>query len=211
MSEQKKEQESPKKKLESGSTPGMLKDPFGLTKQAEKPDMLQQPLRAGHTPGMLKNPFSKKKRERQRYVPVQSTTPRHKADMKRILPPPQEPHWYRIAKPMFEKARVEKNLTDEQIEFIKELAKLMPRLLVKGDGPSFPDIISTEDAEVAVFLESKQNMKWIVETKAENFDPYRQWNRTFVTLSKKNRAQFWTALAVKVLEKLENINSDDLQ
>jgi len=194
-----------KKKFESGETPGMLNDPFGIKqKTPEEIAAITMPKKkfiAGQTPGSLKDPFNRSKGKNKTKLPAKpqhQPTVRHLVQRPVQLPPP-EPYWYRISKYMFDDVRVRKNLSNEQIEWIKKLAEIIPDILVKV--PPFSQV-STEDAEVAILLESIENIQNIVETKSASFDPVRQWNKTFAQLSKKQRAIFWTELSKNVLQRL---------
>jgi hypothetical protein len=187
----------------------MLKDPFGVKEPESKPGtekQLQLPkieFIAGQTPGMLKDPFhrhtAKGTHQQKRYTPAKEAAKRKPPFPKRVAYVTPPPYWYRISKHMFDKLQQEKNLDETQLDWIKRLAELIPTILVKV--PEFTGI-STEDVEVAILLENVENIQNIIATEAAHFDPIRQWNRNFAQLSKKHRAQFWTALAQKVLDKL---------
>ena len=197
------DEEKKKAPFESGHTPGMLKNPFGTpdTQQAKKTG-LQKSLKRGRTPGMLTDPFNRHRKKPQTpykppVAPVTTTKPAPKPT--RVIYQEPEPFWYQLSKYMFDAVRAEKNLSDDQIEWIKKVAHFVPDILVKV--PSYEGI-STEDVEVAIFLESIENLHYIIDTKAAKFDPVRQWNRNFGQLSKVQRGQFWTRLAQTILEKL---------
>ena len=193
--------DEPKKGFESGATPGMLKNPFGTKGpgEAKGHGLQKKGFEPGKTPGQLKHPFRKKTKSKSMAFTRIVPKPRGSSIPKRMPTPKPEPYWLRVSKSMFDQVRMEKNLSDAQIEWIKEVAQLMPSLLVKV--PSFTQI-SIEDVEAAILIESAENLRLIIETKAENFDPVRTTNKTFGQLSKKNRALFWTTLAEKVLAKL---------
>src|ERR1700678_418529 len=169
-----------KPKFEAGMTPGSLKNPFtnspnSVTAAPSTPHFgnkrsgLQKTIVAGKTPGMLKNPFAKRGRKidkRRDFLKVKSPVAPPQKKKERVVIAPQEPFWYFSTKYMFEAAKKDKNLSDEQMEWIKKVAQLMPSILVKV--PHF-DMVSAEDVEMAILLESEENIKRIIETGPADF------------------------------------------
>jgi hypothetical protein len=203
-----------KPKFEAGTTPGMLKNPFANSPSSptapatphfgNKRSGLQTKIIAGKTPGMLKNPFAKNRQKidkRRDFLKQNSPAIAPQKKKERVVVAPQEPFWYFSTKYMFENAQKEKNLTDDQMEWIKKVAQLMPSILVKV--PHF-DMVSPEDVEMAILLETEENVRRIVETGAADFDPERTWNKTFFMLMPKHRKEFWITIATRVLEKLQS-------